>query len=112
RSRHAMDQGGTRFETRAALRDAVVAAELPKRVHHGGGALVAEAAQVKAPDDGVNLRDARHARRVPADPDDAAMRARRDHDESATANVRDHRLLADERVRHDLAVALDLQVRG
>src|SRR5215470_14469212 len=65
------------LEAGAVLGHDVVQLERAERVDDAGDALLAEATQVKSADHRVDLRDSRRARRPPADPDDAAVRARR-----------------------------------
>src|SRR5262245_8028141 len=84
-------QRAQRFEAGAVLRDQVLDLELVERIDDAGDALLAEAAQVKAADDRVDLRHAGDSRRPATDADDAAVRARGHDDEPAVAHVGDQR---------------------
>src|SRR5437667_172124 len=95
----------------AVLRHDVLDVELAKGVDDPGDARIVETAQMEAADDGVNPGNPGEADGVAADTDDAAVRARRDHDEAAVAHVGHQGLLADERVLEELALLLDAEVR-
>src|SRR5207245_1647215 len=99
-----------RLDARAVLRHDVIDAQVPERVDHSPDTLLREPAQVKPADHRMNLGHSGDADGVLADPHDATVRARRHYDEPAVAYVRDQRLLADERIGNDLAVALDFQI--
>src|SRR2546427_621326 len=86
-------------------------AEVAEGVDDPGDARIVETAQMEAADDGVNPGNPGEADGVAADTDDAAVRARRDHDEAAVAHVGHQGLLADERVLEELALLLDAEVR-
>jgi hypothetical protein len=82
----------------AVLRDDVLHVEAAKRVDHPRDARIVQPAEMKAADDGVHRGNPREAHGVAADADDAAVRARRDHDQPAVAHVGHQGLLADEGV--------------
>src|SRR6266542_4410405 len=97
------------LEPGAVLRDQVVHAHLAEGVHHRGDPLAGKPGEMEAADHRMDFRDASDARRVPADADDAAVRARGHDHETPVLDVGDQRLLADEGVLDDLAVPLDLE---
>ena len=107
-----MSDGDDGLDAGAVLGHHMLDVELTEGVDHPCDARLVETAQVKAPHDRVHARDPGDAYGVPADADDPAMRARRDHHETAVAHVGHQRLLADERVLDQLAGALDAQVAG
>src|SRR5262245_30933111 len=100
-----------RLQSRAVLRHDVVEAHRTEHVHHLLDSLTGQAGEVETADDGVDLVDAGDAASVTTDPYDATMRAGCDHHETPVPHVGHERLLADERVLHDLAVPLHAQRR-
>src|SRR5215510_13570228 len=98
-----------RLQAGAVLRNQVVDSEGAEGVHHLGDAFPAEPGEVEAADHRVDLGHPRDLHGVAADADDTAVRARGHDDQPPVADVGDERLLADEGVLHDLAVALDLE---
>src|SRR6266571_1890064 len=99
------------LESRAVLGDEVVHPEGPEGVHDLGDALPGQTGEVEAADDRVDPGNPGSGHGVSADAHDAAMRARRHHHQPAVSHVGDERLLADEAVLDDLAVALHLEGR-